>query len=96
MNNLSGINISNDLTSQIPTNIILILKQMAVELAQRDNANEEAMLTKLNNNLSRLSATDIEYLISGINEIYKANNQQKIDEDSVDKSFVSFLLRLLS
>jgi len=96
MNNLSGINISNDLTSQIPTNIILILKQMAVELAQRDNANEEAMLTKLNNNLSRLSATDIEYLISGINEIYQANNQQKIDEDSVDKSFVSFLLRLLS
>ncbi len=96
MNNLSGTNISNDLTSQIPTNIILILKQMAVELAQRDNANEEAMLTKLNNNLSRLSATDIEYLISGINEIYKANNQQKIDEDSVDKSFVSFLLRLLS
>ena len=96
MNNISGINISNDLTSQIPTNIILILKQMAVELAQRDNANEEAMLTKLNSNLSRLSTTDIEYLISGINEIYQANNQQKIDEDSVDKSFISFLLRVLS
>ena len=94
MNSVSHLNIDNSVSAQIPTPILLLLKQMAIDLARRDNIDEVNIFARLNKNINKMTTQDVEFLVENMNKVYTTSAQSKLDENNTDTKFVSFLSNL--
>ena len=94
MNSVSHLNIDNSVSTQIPTPILLLLKQMAIDLARRDNIDEVNIFAKLNKNINKMTTQDVDFLVENMNKVYATSAQSKLDENNTDTKFVSFLSNL--
>jgi len=82
--------------NSLPTHIMSTLDNMAFGIAQKENLDSFEVKSKMVNNINKLSPADVEYLKKQMNElIHRSVEEQEIlNNDNVEKNFISFLIRL--
>ncbi|MGB3751263.1 MAG: hypothetical protein WA945_06810 [Arcobacteraceae bacterium] len=76
--------------------IITTLDSMAFGIAQKEELDSYEVKQKLVENINKLSTEDFDYLQSQMEMLVQKSVQEseEIDDKNVEKSFVSFLIRL--
>ena len=69
---------------------------MAFGIAQKENLDSFDVKQKLVENINKLSSSDVQYLINQMDNLIHKSVQENetIDDNNVEKDFVSFLIRL--
>ena len=76
--------------------IITTLDSMAFGIAQKEELDSYDVKQKLVENINKLSTEDFEYLQSQMEMLVhkSVHENEEINDQNVDKNFVSFLIRL--
>jgi len=80
----------------LPSHIITTLDGMAFGIAQKENLDSFEVKQKMVSNINKLAPADIEYLKTQMSILVdkSVHNNETIDDNNVDKDFISFLIRL--
>lgn len=80
----------------LPMHIIATLDNIAFGIAQKENFDINELKDKITKNINALSSTDFSYLEEQMNILIEKSlhNEETIDDTNVEKSFISFLIRL--
>jgi hypothetical protein len=80
----------------LPPHIISTLDNMAFGIAQKEELDSFEVKKKLVTNVNKLSLKEIEYLILQMDMLIEksVHENETIDDNNVEKDFVSFLIRL--
>ncbi|MBD3841171.1 MAG: hypothetical protein IE909_04690 [Campylobacterales bacterium] len=81
---------------KIPIHIATTLDEMAFGISQKESLDSYEVKQKMVNNLNKLSIPDFNYLVDQMGRLIdrSVNNDETIDENSVEKDFISFLIKL--
>lgn len=76
--------------------IVSTLDEMAYGIAIKEQYDTFEVKQKMVANINKLAPADLEYLVNQLSLLIdKSTNQnENIDENNVDKDFVSFLIRM--
>ena len=86
---------NKSLFNELPHHIISTLDNMAFGIAQKENLDTFDVKQKLVANINRLAKDKFDYLVDQMELlIYKSANDEEINDKSVEKDFVTFLVRL--
>jgi len=80
----------------LPSHIMTTLDNMAFGIAQKEGLDSFEIKQKLVVNINKLSDADMKYLIDQMSMLIEksAQDNETISDKNVEKSFVSFLIRL--
>ncbi|MEA3554063.1 MAG: hypothetical protein U9R39_06660 [Campylobacterota bacterium] len=87
---------NKSLFNDLPQHIMSTLDNMAFSIAQKENTDSFEVKQKLVTNINNLSPNDIDYLINQMSILIdkSVNNEETINDENVEKEFISFLIRL--
>lgn len=82
--------------NELPEYIISTLDNMAYGIAQKENTDSFETKQKLVSNINKLSPSDINYLVNQMSILIdkSVNQNETLDDQTVEKDFISFLIRL--
>ena len=80
----------------MPSHIITTLDNMAFGIAQKEELDSYEVKQKLVENINKLTAQDLAYLELQMNNLIEksVHDNETIDDNNVEKDFISFLIRL--
>ena len=80
----------------MPRHIIATLDDMAFGIAQQEGEDSYDVKMRMVENINKLAPADVEYLKEQLSILIdkSVHQNETIDDNNVDKDFVSFLIRL--
>jgi hypothetical protein len=86
----------NPAFNELPMHIMSTLDNMAFGIAQEEQKDSFEIKKRMVENINKLAPADIEYLKSQMEVLIQisVHQNEKITNENVDQSFVSFLIRL--
>jgi len=80
----------------LPPHIITTLDNMAYGIAQKEEIDSFEVKTRLVENINRLTPQDVSYLVNQMTLLIEKSVHENatIDDKTVEKDFVTFLIRL--
>lgn len=81
---------------EIPIHIVGTLDDMAFGISQKEGLDSFEVKQKLVENVNKLSPADLNYLVEQMSILIdkSVNQNETIDDKTVQKDFISFLIRL--
>jgi len=80
----------------LPPHIITTLDNMAYGIAQKEEIDSFEVKQRLVENINKLTPQDVSYLTNQMSELIEksVHHDETIDDKTVEKDFVTFLIRL--
>ncbi len=80
----------------IPIHIVGTLDDMAYGIAKQEELDSYEVKQKLVNNINKLAPQDMNYLINQMSILIdrSVNQNEEINDNTVEKDFISFLIKL--
>ena len=80
----------------MPPHIVTTLDNMAFGIAQKEELDSFEVKQKLVENINKLAPGDLDYLVEQMSLLIEKSVHQNeaIDDNNVDKSFITFLIKL--
>lgn len=81
---------------EIPIHIVGTLDDMAYGIAQKEEMDSFEVKQRMVKNINKLSPADLNYLIHQMSILIdkSVNQEETIDDKTVEKDFISFLIKL--
>ena len=82
--------------NELPPHIVSTLDNMAFGIAQKENLDSFDVKQKLVSNINFLSSSDVSYLVEQMSVLIdkSVNQNETLDDKTVEKNFITFLIRL--
>jgi hypothetical protein len=91
-----GITPPKSIFNDLPQHILSTLDNMALGIAKEENTDTLTVKQRLITNINKLAPADLEYLKSEISMLVEkaVHENEEINDETVDKKFITFLIRL--
>ena len=81
---------------EIPIHIVGTLDDMAYGIAQKEEMDSFEVKQRMVKNINKLAPADLNYLVQQMSILIdkSVNQEETIDDNNVEKDFISFLIKL--